>query len=47
MDAKYDLDLEKDATNWIEQVLKERVFGDEHGRDHTQHVLQDGTILCR
>ena len=47
MDAKYDPELEIDATNWIEQVLGERVFGDEHGPDNTQAVLKSGVVLCR
>ena len=47
MDAKYDPELEIDATNWIEQVLGERVFGDEHGSDNTQAVLKSGVVLCR
>ena len=45
-DAKYDLDLEQDARQWIEAVLKRNVFADDKcGADHMHEVLGDGKVL--
>ena len=44
-DAKYDLELEGEARQWIKDVLGRNVFGDKSGADHMHEVLGDGKVL--
>ena len=44
-DAKYNLEEEAEATQWIEAVLGRDVFGGKSGQDAVHEVLADGRVL--
>ena len=47
MASKYDPQREREAREWIEAVLHERVFGGASGADAVHEKLKDGIILCK
>lgn len=47
LNSKYNLNREKEALNWIEAVLGERLFGGVQGADAVHEKLKDGVILCK
>jgi len=47
LDAKYNIEQEKQCREWIESVLGEDLPDQEVGKNHFQACLKDGTILCQ
>ncbi|XP_031553100.1 muscle-specific protein 20-like [Actinia tenebrosa] len=47
INSKYDEEKEKEARQWIECVMDERVFEDKTGPDGVHDILRDGKVLCR
>ncbi|XP_065071495.1 myophilin-like [Rhopilema esculentum] len=47
LSSKYDSGREREALQWIEAVLGERVFGGVQGSDAVHQKLKDGVILCK
>ena len=47
LDSKYSLEREKEALNWVEAVMGERLFPGVQGADAVHEKLKDGVILCK
>ncbi|KAL5255732.1 hypothetical protein ACHWQZ_G011078 [Mnemiopsis leidyi] len=47
LEAKYNLDQEKQCRAWIEEVVGEALSDQEIGMHHFQHCLKDGQVLCK
>ena len=47
LSSKYDVKREKEALNWMEAVLGERLFPGVQGADAVHEKLKDGVILCK
>lgn len=47
IDAKYDLESEQQAVEWINAVLGGSELGTVKGKDEVQLKLKDGIILCK
>ena len=47
LNSKYSLEREREAINWIEAVLGERLFAGVKGADAVHEKLKDGVILCK
>lgn len=47
IEAKYDVEQEEKAREWIEAVLGERIFQGKEGIDGVHEVLRSGVVLIR
>ncbi len=47
IDGKYDAGLAREAMNWVEAVLGERIFGGDCSSDGLHAKLKDGVVLCK
>eukprot|EP00794_Sanderia_malayensis_P005249 gene5249-5913_t len=47
LEAKYDLNLAKQAMCWIEAVLGERLFAGDYSSEAVHEKLKDGVVLCK
>jgi len=47
LDAKYDLNSEAEAIDWVNAVLGGTELGSVRGKEEVQNKLKDGIILCK